>query len=223
MVPPSDPPDVEMFSFRGRRAPAEPHSLGAPRGFRRRWARSECEDRSELVAPRVRLSCRKASEGLPAALGSASVNVACFLNEGDPFVQSVGQRSRVEIRTGETVCTWTANISGHRSVGPIRKVQNPSGVATLRIGMEDPRKREARFEESAQAPNRPEALSNDAAAVAVKGCCCCPCRARASEQNGATVQGRDRRSYYARFGGGGGENFDCPIEVVKNVVELASE
>ncbi len=26
-------PDVEMFSFRGRRASAEAHSLGAPRGL----------------------------------------------------------------------------------------------------------------------------------------------------------------------------------------------
>jgi len=48
---------------------------------------------------------------------------------------------------------------------------------------------EARLEESTQAPNRPEALSNDRVTVAGKGCCRCPCRARASEQNSASVQG----------------------------------
>src|SRR5437016_10197385 len=113
-----------MSSLRGRRAL---HS----QGLRERLVRSECEDRSELVAPRVRLSCRNASEDLPAVVGSASVNVACFLNEGDPLVQSIGQRTRVEIRTGEAVCTGTANILGPRSVGPIRQVQNPSGVVAL--------------------------------------------------------------------------------------------
>src|SRR5438477_64535 len=55
-----------MSSLRGRRAL---HS----QGLRERLVRSECEDRSELVAPRVRLSCRNASEDLPAVVGSATV------------------------------------------------------------------------------------------------------------------------------------------------------
>src|SRR5882762_2171058 len=118
---------MEMSSFRGRRAPG----AARLRGLRERSVRSECEDRSELVAPRVRSSCRNASERLAANRRSTRVKVACFLNEGDPLVQSIGQRTRVEIRTGKTVCTWTANIYGPRSVGPIRQVQNPSGVVAL--------------------------------------------------------------------------------------------
>src|SRR5260370_37602084 len=101
------------------------------------WAGLEREDSPELIAPRVRPSGRQASEKFAANRRGTRVDVACFLNEGDPLVQPVGQRSRVEIRTGEIVCTVTANIASHRSVGPIRQVQSPSGVVALWIGAED--------------------------------------------------------------------------------------
>src|SRR6266436_7408334 len=41
----------------------------------------EREDSSELIAPRVRLSCRKASEGLPAAVCSPRIDVTHFVDD----------------------------------------------------------------------------------------------------------------------------------------------
>src|SRR6266436_6354710 len=91
-------------SCRSREASSE-STAGPPGIVFRRNEELERKDRSELVAPRVRPRCRQASEKFAANRRGTRVDVACFLNEGDPLVEPVGQRSRVQIRTGEIVCT----------------------------------------------------------------------------------------------------------------------
>src|ERR1700731_1263420 len=138
------------------------------------WNELEGEDRSELVAPVVSLPghCRPELQVLwcdhavgPVVVGGERDNVAGFVHEGTPLIQSIGERRGVEVRAAKVVAVGCFRVVG--AVGAPHQVQYPSGILAFRVGAENTRERKAHFRKSAGSADGLEFSGEERRTVAI--------------------------------------------------------
>jgi hypothetical protein len=110
---------------------------------------------SELISPVMGLARRNTGElNRCAPGGDASHDVTGFVYKSHPPVQSVSERSRIEVGAAQTVPLGLRHIAIIRPVSAVLDVQHPARIETSRISVEDPRQRKAQLGKSAATANR---------------------------------------------------------------------
>src|SRR5579862_339351 len=174
----------------------------------------EGEDWAEFLAPIVSLTNLGSGKELAVSGCRAGDDIAGLVDERYPGVEFVGEGDGVEIGASEAVVAFGAGFSSDIAIGAVLRVEDPSGVVTFGIGVEDAREREAELDESADAANRLQNGSYDGIAVAID-------RGSSSARNcGAAEATEGNRA--AAFGDAGADGSGAE-GVSEDIVELAGE